>query len=298
MDTGISLQNRELEQVTENYSYIVSQEELAERLQAGEEQVLVDCRFQMGQPQAGRDAYAAGHLPGAVYMDLEEDLSGPVGIHGGRHPLPDLGVLSLKLGQRGIDRSMPVIVYDDQGGAMASRLWWMLRFMGHEQVRLLDGGFSRWQAAGYPVTTEPAGAPVAKVFGGRVRNMQLVVMEDVQQKLEWPGTVLIDSREPKRYLGEEEPIDKKAGHIPGALNRFWKDNLTGDGLWKNVEALKERFASISPDQEIIVYCGSGVTACPNLLALAEAGRPDAKLYLGSWSDWISYEENPVATGDR
>ncbi|MDF2925567.1 MAG: Rhodanese domain protein [Paenibacillaceae bacterium] len=279
-------------------SYIMSQEQVLERLMSGKRQVLADCRFQLGQPGQGRLAYEQGHLPGAVYLDLEEDLSGPVGLHGGRHPMPDLGVLSLKLGERAIDRDTAVIVYDDQGGAMASRLWWLLRFMGHEQVYLMDGGFSRWQAAGYPVNDEPPLAAKPKVFGSRVKNLQLVVMEDVRQKLEWPGTVLIDSREPKRYRGEEESIDKKAGHIPGAVNRFWKDNLDADGLWKDREALKERFASISPDQEIIVYCGSGVTACPNLLALAEAGRPDAKLYLGSWSDWISHEENPVATGEE
>jgi thiosulfate/3-mercaptopyruvate sulfurtransferase len=276
----------------------MSQEQVLERLMSGKRQVLADCRFQLGQPGQGRLAYEQGHLPGAVYLDLEEDLSGPVGLHGGRHPMPDLGVLSLKLGERAIDRDTAVIVYDDQGGAMASRLWWLLRFMGHEQVYLMDGGFSRWQAAGYPVNDEPPLAAKPKVFGSRVKNLQLVVMEDVRQKLEWPGTVLIDSREPKRYRGEEESIDKKAGHIPGAVNRFWKDNLDADGLWKDREALKERFASISPDQEIIVYCGSGVTACPNLLALAEAGRPDAKLYLGSWSDWISHEENPVATGEE
>lgn len=280
------------------HRYIVSREQVAERLESGGEVVLADCRFQLGQPDWGRQAYAQGHLPKAVYFDLEEDLSGPVSEHGGRHPMPDLGVLSLALGQRGIDRETEVIVYDDQGGAMASRLWWLLRFMGHERVYVMDGGYSRWAAAGYPVTTEPPAQAASKVFGGRVQNRLLVVMEDVREKLDWPGTVLIDSREPKRYLGEEETIDRKAGHIPGATNRFWKDNLDGNGQWKDPAALKERFGFIAPEQEIIVYCGSGVTACPNLLALAEAGREDAKLYLGSWSDWISHEENPVATGEE
>jgi thiosulfate/3-mercaptopyruvate sulfurtransferase len=284
--------------LAEGHSFIVAPTQVMERINSGKNFVLADCRFQLGQQGSGREAYGKGHLPGAVYLDLEEDLSGPVGAHGGRHPMPDLGVLSLKLGQKGIDRETEVIVYDDQGGAMASRLWWMLRFMGHEQVYLMDGGYSRWVKKGYPVTDKLPEAIPQKTFGGRVKNRMLVVMEDVQEKLSWPGTVLIDSREVKRYLGEEEPIDKKAGHIPGAVNRFWKDNLDADGLWKDKEALKERFASISPDQEIIVYCGSGVTACPNLLALAEAGRPDAKLYLGSWSDWISYEGNVVVVGEE
>lgn len=283
--------------MAEGHSYIVSQEQVKERLDSGKDVVLADCRFQMGQPDGGRRAYEAGHLPGALYFDLEEELSGPVGVHGGRHPMPDLGVLLLKLGALGIDKDTEIIAYDDQAGAMASRLWWMLRFLGHEKVYLLDGGYSRWVEAGYPVTAEPTEAREPKVFGGRVSNRLLVVMEDVREKLGWPGSVLIDSREHKRYLGEEEPIDKKAGHIPGAVNRFWRENLNEGGWWQDPAALKERFASISPDQEIIVYCGSGVTACPNLLALAEAGRPDAKLYMGSWSDWISHAGNPVATGE-
>ena len=280
------------------HRYIVSREQVMEKLEAKEPVVLADCRFQLGQPKSGKADYTAGHLPGAVYFDLEEELSGPGGEHGGRHPMPDLGVLVLKLGERGIDRETTVIAYDDQGGAMAARFWWLLRFLGHEKVYLLDGGYSGWVQAGLPVSTEPAAPAEPKVFGPRVQNRMLVVMEDVREKLEWPGTMLIDSREPKRYRGEEEPIDKKAGHIPGAENRFWKDNLGPDGLWLSPEELKARFDSVYPDQEIIVYCGSGVTACPNLLALAEAGREDAKLYLGSWSDWISHGDNPIAVGDE
>ncbi|RAU94930.1 sulfurtransferase [Paenibacillus sp. YN15] len=280
------------------HRFIVSREQVMEKLGGEEPVVLADCRFQLGQQKCGQEAYAAGHLPGAVYFDLEEDLSGPVGEHGGRHPMPDLGVLLLKLGERGIDRNTAVIAYDDQGGAMAARFWWLLRFLGHEKVYLLDGGYRGWVQAGLPVSSEPAAPAEPKVFGGRVQNQMLVVMEDVRERLDRPGTVLIDSREPRRYRGEEEAIDKKAGHIPGARNRFWKDNLGADGRWLPPEELKTRFGDIAPDQEIIVYCGSGVTACPNLLALAEAGRTDARLYLGSWSDWISYPENPVTTGEE
>lgn len=279
-------------------TFVIGMEQVKERMEQGEKLVLADCRFQLGQPASGKTAYLEGHLPGAIYVDLEEDLSGPVTEHGGRHPMPDLGKLLLKLGQWGIDHSTTVIAYDDQGGAMASRLWWLLRFLGSSSVYVMDGGYTAWVRAGYPVTDEPPARPDPKVFGSRVRNSLLVVMEDVREKLGRPGTVLIDSREPKRYRGEEEPIDKTAGHIPGAVNRVWKDNLDAEGRWKDRWALMERFEDIAPDQEIIVYCGSGVTAIPNILALAEAGRPDAKLYLGSWSDWISYEGNPVATGDE
>lgn len=279
-------------------TFVIGMEQVKGRIAQGDKIVLADCRFQLGQPMSGRQAYLRSHLPGAIFVDLEEDLSGPVTEHGGRHPMPDLGRLLLKLGSWGIDHTATVIAYDDQGGAMASRFWWLLRFLGASKVYVMDGGFSAWVQAGYPVTDELPEAPEPKVFGSRVRNSLLVVMEDVREKLGKPGTVLIDSREPKRYRGEEEPIDKAAGHIPGAVNRFWKDNLDAGGRWKEREALKERFAGIAPDQEIIVYCGSGVTAIPNILALAEAGRPDAKLYLGSWSDWISYPENPIATGDE
>lgn len=279
-------------------SFIIGMEQVQEKLERGEKLVLADCRFQLGQPQSGRSAYEQGHLPGAVYWDLEEDLSGPVGEHGGRHPMPDLGKLLLKLGERGIDRDSFIVAYDDQGGAMASRFWWLLRFLGAARVYVMDGGYSAWVRAGYPVTDEPPAVPKPSVFGSRVQSAQLVVMEDVKERLGRPDVVLIDSREDKRYRGEEEPIDKAAGHIPGAINRFWKDNLDGDGRWKDREALRKRFAAIPADKEIVVYCGSGVTACPNMLALAEAGRPDAKLYLGSWSDWISHGDNPIAVGDE
>jgi thiosulfate/3-mercaptopyruvate sulfurtransferase len=284
--------------MTGTETFVIGMEQVKERLEQGERMVLADCRFQLGRSASGKEAYLRGHLPGAVYVDLEEDLSGPVVQHGGRHPMPDLGKLLLKLGQWGIDHATTVIAYDDQGGAMASRLWWLLRFLGASRVYVMDGGFSAWTQAGYPVTDELPEAPEPKVFGSRVRNSLLVVMEDVREKLGQPGTVLIDSREPKRYRGEEEPIDKIAGHIPGAVNRFWKDNLDDGGRWKDREALRERFEGIAQEAEIIVYCGSGVTAIPNLLALAEAGRPDAKLYLGSWSDWISHPENPITTGDE
>ncbi|AEI46158.1 sulfurtransferase [Paenibacillus mucilaginosus] len=259
--------------------------------------ILVDCRFVLGQPDVGRIAYEKDHIPGAHYLDLEKDLSSAVTEHGGRHPLPDVDALSRTFGRIGIHSGSVVIAYDDQGGAYASRLWWLLTYLGHERVYILDGGYSKWKEAGYPVTDEPPLVHEAQ-FVPKVRGELVVDMEGVRSRQGRPGTVLIDSREARRYQGIEEPIDKTAGHIPGAVNYFWKDSLTAEGAWKSAEAQKERFGPLAEADEIIVYCGSGVTACPNVLALSEAGLKNVKLYAGSWSDWISYPDNPVAVGEE
>lgn len=267
------------------------------------ELIIVDCRYTLGQPHAGREAYAAGHIPGAVYLDLEQDLSGPKSEHGGRHPLPDLGAFTLMLGKIGIDDTAKVIIYDDQGGAMASRFWWMLHFLGHVNVFILDGGYSQWKTTGYPTDNliQPIYArvnPQERSFKPRVQSHLLVSMDEVKAKLGQSDTVLIDSREERRYLGLEEPIDSVAGHIPGAINAFWKDSLNSSGQWKTGVEQNQRFTNIPADKELIVYCGSGVTATPNFVALKEAGFENVKLYAGSWSDWISYAENPIATGEE
>ncbi|MEX1030459.1 MAG: sulfurtransferase [Paenibacillaceae bacterium] len=275
---------------------IVTMGWLAEKI-SDADMVIVDCRFIMGQSDAGRIAYEQDHIPGAVYAHLEQDLSGPVREHGGRHPLPDMGPFSQWLGQLGIDKDTTVVAYDDQGGAMASRFWWMLCFLGHEHVYILETGFTQWKAAGYPVSAERH-EPSAKHFIPSVKTRMLISVHDVRDKLGQPGIVLLDSREQPRYLGLQEPIDPVAGHIPGAINSFWKISLNANGLWKDAEEHATRFEYLNKEDEIIVYCGSGVTACPNVLALEEAGFPNVKLYLGSWSDWISYEGNPVATGEE
>ncbi|MGX1828995.1 sulfurtransferase [Paenibacillus taichungensis] len=259
--------------------------------------VIADCRFLLGQPEAGRQAYEAGHIPGAVYLDLEKDLSAPVSTHGGRHPLPDPAELASRLSKAGIGSNARVIAYDDQGGMNASRLWWLLRYLGHEQVYVMDEGFSTWQNAKFPVTTDvPVQIPAS--FEVNVQPGLLASVEDVQQASTDGSAVLIDSRDARRYAGLEEPIDAKAGHIPGAVNYFWKDVLDSEGRWTGAEALEERFSKLDKDGAIIVYCGSGVSACPNVIALEEAGYSNVKLYSGSWSDWISYEGNPVATGEE
>ncbi|MCG7376102.1 sulfurtransferase [Paenibacillus sp. ACRSA] len=259
--------------------------------------VIADCRFLLGQPTAGREAYEAGHIPGAVYLDLEQDLSSPVSTHGGRHPLPDPAALASRLAKAGISSNARIVAYDDQGGMNASRLWWLLRYMGHEQVYVMDEGFTAWQNAQFPVTTDvPVQIPSS--FEWNVQPQMLASVEDVQQASASGSAVLIDSRDARRYAGLEEPIDAKAGHIPGALNYFWKDVLNADGRWSGVDALEERFVKLGKNDSIIVYCGSGVSACPNVIALEEAGYTNVKLYSGSWSDWISYEENAVAIGNK
>lgn len=189
------------------------------------------------------------------------------------------------------------MAYDDQGGAMASRLWWLLQFLGHTQVYILDQGYSAWKSAGNLVT-ELIPAAVPRTFSPKVQRSLLASHDEVQDKLGKPGIVLVDSREAKRYLGIEEAIDPVAGHIPGAKNYFWKEILDERGAWRSPEEQETHFRDLQAADEIIVYCGSGVTACPNVIALKEAGFTNVKLYSGSWSDWVSYKDNPVATGEE
>lgn len=275
---------------------IVSTKWLAEHMD--QEQVrIVDCRFQLGAPNVGREAYEQGHIPKAIYFDLEQDLSAPKGEHGGRHPLPELSTLATKLGKAGIGNHHWIIAYDDQGGMFASRFWWLLKYMGHSHVAILDGGYSKWVHEGRPITTEVPKFEETS-FIPNVQPQRLVDMETVKQNIGKSDVLIIDSRDHKRYTGEEETIDPVAGHIPSAVNYFWKGVLNADGQWKTVEELKRHFSHIPQDQQLIVYCGSGVTACPNVLALERAGYKNVKLYAGSWSDWISYTENPISKGEE
>lgn len=254
--------------------------------------IVVDCRFDLKEVDQGRQDYEQGHIPGARFMDLNRDLSGSISKHGGRHPLPDMDQFVEKLGRMGIDQDKTVVAYDDQGGAMAARLWWMLRHLGHERVAVLDGGFQSWLDAGHPVT-QVVPAPNETGFIPHIRHPErLVGMEETKAEKGW----VIDSRDRDRYEGKVEPIDAKAGHIPGAVHHFWKNNLAEGQRWKSAEEIREQFSYLSKGSRPIVYCGSGVTACANLLALQLAGIEDARLYLGSWSDWISYEENPIRQG--
>jgi thiosulfate/3-mercaptopyruvate sulfurtransferase len=240
----------------------------------------------------GQRQYQEGHIPGAYYLDLNQDLSSPVRAHGGRHPLPDPTLLAKKLSAMGIHSEAPegptlVIAYDDSRMAFAARLWWLLRYLGHAQVAVLDGGFAAWKSAGYPLSSD---IPAAKAgtFIPDIQTDQFVDIEQVKLQKDLPTVSLIDSREPERYRGEKEPIDPIAGHIPGAINYPWQEVTTEQGYVRAVEEHRDRWATLSPGNEIIVYCGSGVTACVNLFSLELAGIPNAKLYPGSWSDWCSY----------
>jgi thiosulfate/3-mercaptopyruvate sulfurtransferase len=265
---------------------------LADRL-ADPAWAIVDCRFALSDPSLGEQQYAAGHIPGAVYAHLDRDLSSPAQALGGRHPLPPVDRLAATLGRWGIGPQTWVAIYDDSQFGFAARLWWLLRYVGHDRAVLLDGGWSAWVAAELPTTTDiPQPAP--QVFEPQVRSELYATIEQVQQMQRSGQGTLIDSREPARYRGEVEPIDPVAGRIPGAVNYPWQE-VCEQGFARSPEALRAHFQAIDPDHPPVVYCGSGVTACVNLWALARAGRSDGKLYGGSWSDWCARPELPVVT---
>lgn len=272
---------------------------LQERL-SREGTVVFDCRFDLHHPARGREAYLSAHIPGAYYLDLEQDLSGPKQPGRGRHPLPDPEVLASKLGAAGVGEASTVVVYDE-GEGMAPRAWWLIRYLGHPRVYVLDGGWQAWLAAGYDTSNEVP-APRFASFPLRVQEDWVVGAEDVLQVVRGARkATLVDARAPERYRGEVEPLDPKAGHIPGAVNAPWQEALDSAGRWKSSAQQLERFrrAGVAVDEspEIICYCGSGVTACVNLLALELAGVRGAKLYAGSWSEWCADPVRPVATGN-
>jgi thiosulfate/3-mercaptopyruvate sulfurtransferase len=249
---------------------------------------IIDCRFALGDPDLGRQQYETAHIPGAEYLDLNRDLASPVQLHGGRHPLPDDRVLGAKLAAMGINSDTLVIAYDDSRFAFAARLWWLLRYYGHERVAILDGGYSNWVKAGYAVTADLPKTFTHGNFQPQLQSNWIVDIDGVKAIQASPAHLLIDSREPDRYLGKTEPIDPVAGHIPSAVNYPWQGVSTPAGFVLPIEAHQQRWAAISTDVEPIVYCGSGVTACVNLFSLHLAGITPAKLYPGSWSDWISF----------
>jgi thiosulfate/3-mercaptopyruvate sulfurtransferase len=263
--------------------------------------IVVDCRHDLMNLAAGREAYAAGHIPGALFADMETGLSGARhdanGRFRGRHPLPEKDAFIELLRSWGVNDDSQVVAYDAHGGMFASRLWWMLRWVGHEAVAVLDGGLPAWQAQKRPVASDAA-APRAR--GNIALRESLVTTVDVGQVLhnvEHGGRTIVDARAPDRFRGENETIDPVGGHIPGAKNRFFKDNLQPDGRFKTPEQLKaELGVAVGDPKNAIMQCGSGVTACHNLLALDVAGLPGAALYPGSWSEWCADPKRAVATG--
>jgi thiosulfate/3-mercaptopyruvate sulfurtransferase len=249
---------------------------------------IIDCRFALSDPDLGRKQYQIAHIPGAEYLDLNQDLSSLAQVHGGRHPLPDDRVLGAKLAAMGLNADTLVIAYDDSRFAFAARLWWLLRYYGHDKVAILDGGYGNWVKAGYAVTSDRSETSTHGNFQTQIQPNWTVDINLVRTIPDSPAQMLIDSREPDRYLGNTEPIDPVAGHIPSAVNYPWQGVSNPEGFALPIAAHQQRWAAISPDIEPIVYCGSGVTACVNLFSLHLAGIEPAKLYPGSWSDWCSY----------
>lgn len=249
---------------------------------------IFDCRYALTDPDAGRAAYDTGHIPGALYLGLGEDLSGPVGTHGGRHPLPTPADFAATLAQVGVDRSTPVLLYDDSKGLFAARAWWMLEALGYGPVRLLCGGFAAWLGQGNDVETSVPGVEACPVPAVMEQWPASCPREELAAR-QARGAVLVDAREAPRYRGEVEPIDPVAGHIPGARNLPWSE-LAGDAGLVDADAQRKRWGDLLQADELVVYCGSGVSACVNLLSLQELGYEAATLYPGSWSDWCSYLE--------
>lgn len=260
--------------------------------------VVVDCRFNLLKPEAGRAAWLAGHIPGAFYADLNQDLSSPPRPDTGRHPLPDPEQLRTLLGGFGIGKATRVVAYDEGGGGLAARLWWLLRWMGHGPVVLLDGGFSAWQKAGLPVDRDVPALRTRR-FEGQPGQMPVRDASQVAAGLAGDSIRLLDMRAEERFLGRVEPIDPIAGHVPGAVNAPFGGNLTADNRFQPAEVLASRYAALAHGRapgEIVCMCGSGVTACHGIFALELAGMPGAALYPGSWSEWIRSPDRPVATG--
>ncbi|HEV8395032.1 MAG TPA: sulfurtransferase [Vicinamibacterales bacterium] len=262
------------------------------------EWAVVDCRFDLANEAWGRDQYAAGHIPGAVYAHLNDDLSGPRTGTNGRHPMPSDAALVALLERLGIGNDTQVVAYDQDAGSYASRLWWLFRYAGHRAAAVLDGGFAKWVAEGRPVRPGQDTRARATFRPSFDRGLVLSV-DEVARRREDGRTLLVDARAAERFEGRSETIDKVAGHIPGARNRFFRDNLTPDGTMLPPDALRAAFTGVLDGRvprDAVMYCGSGVTACHNLLAMEHAGLPGSPLYTGSWSEWSADPSRPIETG--
>jgi len=281
----------------DHYRTIISAESLHSSL-TDPGLVIFDCRHELMNPQAGARAYAQSHLPGARFTDSETDLAGRKTGRNGRHPLPDPQVFMSWLGRSGVDAGNQVVAYDFAAGSSAARLWWMLRWVGHERVAVLDGGWEGWVKAGLPTTAEVPSI-ATKTFTGTARPGWVVDAGFVQAHLEDPSIVVLDARTRERFQGLTEPIDPVAGHIPGARNRLFKENLNAEGRFRSPQELRQAFKAVlgeaNPEQ-VVHQCGSGVSACSNLLAMEIAGLEGSRLYAGSWSEWIADPSRPVAKG--
>lgn len=276
------------------FTTLVSTAQLAEHLDTW---AVVDCRFDLKDLEAGRTAYLTAHIPGAVYASLADDLSAaPSGLNG-RHPLPSVDAMTETFSLLGMASGAQVVAYDESDGMYASRLWWLLHYLGHEAVAVLDGGFGKWMREGRSVRSGIESRPRTS-FVPRVRTTSLVTIDEMVSGRA-QTSLLIDARAPERYEGRVEPLDSAAGHIPGAVNRFFKDNVTADGTMRQPDELRREFSAVLRGREAkdaVMYCGSGVTACQNLLALEHAGMGGMPLFVGSWSEWSADPTRPVEVG--
>jgi thiosulfate/3-mercaptopyruvate sulfurtransferase len=283
------------------YTNLISAQELL-AIAAQDHLVIIDCRHDLMAPDAGQQAYTAGHIPGARFMHVDQTLSGnkydAQGIFQGRHPLPNIDDFIAKLRKVGINHDSQVIVYDAQAGMFAARLWWMLRWIGHTNVAVLNGGLPAWIAAGGPLSTEST-TPSLGDIRAQASTIKIASVDEILSNIRTQQYTVVDARSPDRYRGENETMDAVGGHIPGAKNRFFKDNLNSNGEFKSAQQLQEEWrAIITQADHAIMQCGSGVTACHNLLALDVAGLNGARLYPGSWSQWSADPTRPVATGSQ
>lgn len=280
------------------FTTLISASELAPHT-ADADWLIVDCRFDLAKPDSGEQAYREGHIPGAVYAHLDRDLSSPITAESGRHPLPDPERLAQRLGEWGVSRITQVVAYDADTGAFAARLWWLLRWVGHDAVAVLDGGLRAWREAGLPMSTDvPMRTPTP--FSARPNRTMWLSAEEVTEKLH-AGWRLLDARAPERFAGTVEPIDPIAGHVPGAVNHPLTTNLDASARFLSRDELRRRYEASQAgvaDDRTIAMCGSGVTACHLLLAMEAAGKSGAKLYAGSWSEWIRDPRREKALGDR
>ena len=279
----------------QDYQTLISAATLAEEIDNPVLRI-VDCRFNLLHPGAGRQSYLEAHIPGAVYAHLDDDLAAPITRESGRHPLPDPTELAAFFGRIGIARTMQVVVYDDASGAIAARAWWLLRWLGHSRVAVLDGGFAQWQKLGLRLESG-ATDPEPKEFLGETQPERVLETAEVVAGIASPTRLpLVDARDAARFRGEQEPIDAVAGHIPGATNLPCSRNIGQDGLWKDSTELRQMWSETVPEAlraPFGVMCGSGVTACQLVLSSLVAGIDEPKVYIGSWSEWIRDRERPV-----
>ena len=279
------------------HTTLISTETLASHL-ADSSWLIADCRYNLKDEDWGRAQYLSGHIPGAVFVDLAHDLAGARTGTNGRHPLPSPERMAATFGHLGIGAGTQVVAYDQDAGPYASRLWWMLRYVGHDAVAVLDGGWAKWLREGRPARSGEEQRPAA-TFTPRLRADMRVTVDEAATRIGNPGVLFVDARSPERFEGQPDPLDNVFGHIPGARNRFYKNNLAEDGTMRPPDALRADFTRVLGDRsadQAVMYCGSGITACQNLLAMEYAGLRGAKLFAGSWSEWESDPKLPVETG--